>query len=143
MADPRQSEKEWEANDPVVGANTTAQDEPVASPTGITDEEKEAMANLDKDDSSQQITPTPSKLSEVIVEQPASTTSPKPTKKKWQFNPLKWNPPPVPEKRQVSREYTAGFFSKLVFQWMQPIMSVSAQPLNKLIFEFLLGFRLG
>lgn len=46
-------------------------------------------------------------------------------KKPWhkRLNPLRWGPvPPVPEQREVSREYGAGFFSKLFFQWQQPIM---------------------
>ena len=41
------------------------------------------------------------------------------------LNPLKRNPPQVPSKRQPSREYTANFFSKLTFQWISPLMSVS------------------
>ncbi|KAH7033322.1 ATP-binding cassette transporter protein YOR1-like protein [Microdochium trichocladiopsis] len=40
-------------------------------------------------------------------------------------NPLRWGKvPPIPDERQVSREYTAGFWSKLTFQWMAPIMNV-------------------
>lgn len=48
-------------------------------------------------------------------------------RKPWykKMNPLKWRaPPPVPETRAVSREYTAGFLSQLYFQWVSPIMSV-------------------
>ena len=48
-------------------------------------------------------------------------------KKPWykKTNPLKWGaPPPVPETRGVSREYTASFVSQLYFQWMAPMMSV-------------------
>jgi len=56
------------------------------------------------------------------------TTEPK-TKKKLplskRLNPLKRNPPPVPTERQQSREYTANIFSKLTFQWISPLMSVS------------------
>jgi ATP-binding cassette, subfamily C (CFTR/MRP), member 1 len=51
-------------------------------------------------------------------------------KKKWykRLNPLKRSiKPPVPQERQVSREYTAGFFSLLTFQWMAPLMSVGYQ----------------
>ena len=41
------------------------------------------------------------------------------------MNPLRWGGiPPVPEERIVSREYKAGFFSKLIFQWMAPFMTV-------------------
>jgi len=43
--------------------------------------------------------------------------------KRW--NPLKRKPPPVPEVRGQSREYTASFFSMLTFQWVTPIMTVS------------------
>ncbi|KAJ1329416.1 ATP-binding cassette subfamily C (CFTR/MRP) member 1 [Microdochium nivale] len=40
-------------------------------------------------------------------------------------NPLRWGKvPPIPEERQVSREHGAGFWSKLTFQWMAPIMDV-------------------
>jgi ATP-binding cassette subfamily C (CFTR/MRP) protein 1 len=48
--------------------------------------------------------------------------------KKWykKLNPLKWGTiPPVPEERQVSREYNAPFLSLIYFQWVAPIMSVS------------------
>ncbi|KAK2024466.1 ABC transporter [Colletotrichum zoysiae] len=39
-------------------------------------------------------------------------------------NPLRWGGiPPVPEEKILSREYKAGFFSLLTFQWMAPIMS--------------------
>ena len=41
-------------------------------------------------------------------------------------NPMRWGKiPPVPEKRTVSREYNASFLSKVYFQWMSPLMSVS------------------
>ncbi|KFA61277.1 hypothetical protein S40285_05521 [Stachybotrys chlorohalonatus IBT 40285] len=40
------------------------------------------------------------------------------------LNPLKWgDAPPLPEERMVSREYNAGFFSKLTFEWMSPLMT--------------------
>ena len=42
------------------------------------------------------------------------------------MNPLRWGGiPKVPDEPLVSREYPAGFFSKLTFQWMTPLMSVS------------------
>jgi ATP-binding cassette, subfamily C (CFTR/MRP), member 1 len=44
------------------------------------------------------------------------------------LNPLKRkNVPPVPKAREVSREYNAGFFSKLYFQWMAPLMDAGYQ----------------
>lgn len=50
-------------------------------------------------------------------------------KKPWykNLNPLRWGGiPPVPETRKVSREYNAPFLSLVYFQWMAPMMSVSA-----------------
>lgn len=42
------------------------------------------------------------------------------------LNPMRWGAiPEVPQERTVSREYQAGFFSKLTFQWMNPLMAVS------------------
>ena len=38
-------------------------------------------------------------------------------------NPFKWNPPPVPKERMISREHSANFFSLLTFQWMAPMMT--------------------
>ncbi|KAI0999171.1 ABC-type transporter [Podosphaera aphanis] len=48
-------------------------------------------------------------------------------KRHWhnQMNPFKWGKvPPVPDQRTVSREYDAGFFSILYFQWITPLMAV-------------------
>ncbi|RDA88362.1 hypothetical protein CP532_5604 [Ophiocordyceps camponoti-leonardi (nom. inval.)] len=40
------------------------------------------------------------------------------------INPLRWGSiPAVPDAPIVSREYTAGFFSKLTFTWMTPLMT--------------------
>jgi ATP-binding cassette subfamily C (CFTR/MRP) protein 1 len=50
----------------------------------------------------------------------------KDTRSRWKrWNPLKRKPPPIPEIRGVSREYTANFWSMLTFQWVTPIMTVS------------------
>ncbi|KAM0335769.1 hypothetical protein ACHAQA_000819 [Verticillium albo-atrum] len=59
----------------------------------------------------------------------ATTTAsrpPPPEKKPWYKtpNPLRWGSiPPVPQERGESKEYHAGFFSLLIFQWMGPLMS--------------------
>ncbi|KAJ3569157.1 hypothetical protein NPX13_g6177 [Xylaria arbuscula] len=51
------------------------------------------------------------------------TTPPKPWYKT--PNPLRWGSiPPVPKERQESAEARAGFFSRLTFQWMAPLMNV-------------------
>lgn len=45
------------------------------------------------------------------------------------MNPLRWGGVPmVPDERPVSREYRASFLSKLTFQWMTPLMTVSLAP---------------
>lgn len=42
------------------------------------------------------------------------------------LNPLRWGRiPEVPEERIVSREYGASLLSKLTFEWMTPLMTVS------------------
>lgn len=56
------------------------------------------------------------------------TSVPAASKKPWYKtpNPLLWGPvPPVPKEKQESREASAGFFSKLTFQWIAPLMDVS------------------
>ena len=48
-------------------------------------------------------------------------------KRKWaeRLNPLKRKrKPPIPKQREVSHEHQAGFFSKLTFHWMAPLMKV-------------------
>jgi ATP-binding cassette subfamily C (CFTR/MRP) protein 1 len=48
------------------------------------------------------------------------------------LNMLKNNPPPIPKEREVCPEYTAGFLSRLSWQWMQPLMRVGyKRPLEK------------
>jgi ATP-binding cassette, subfamily C (CFTR/MRP), member 1 len=126
--DPRLVEKEWEANDPIVGANTTSQDEPISTEPG-TPIEKE----IEKDSSSEAdekkldrnaIIPVMSRRSVVTSNNPESEIDAMQTKKSW--NPLKRNPPPVPEERLPSAEFSAGWFSRLTFQWMNPLMTVRA-----------------
>lgn len=42
------------------------------------------------------------------------------------LNPLRWGPiPSIPTEPIVSREAKAGFWSKLTFTWMGPLMTVS------------------
>lgn len=55
----------------------------------------------------------------------ATATGRLPEQKPWykQPNPLRWGKtPPVPQEREVSPEYKAGFFSTLTFQWIAPLM---------------------
>ncbi|KAK2767541.1 hypothetical protein FQN54_003698 [Arachnomyces sp. PD_36] len=66
--------------------------------------------------------------SETVTTNDAESMAPaKPQPKaKWyrKINPLRLRRiPPVPEERQVSKEYGAGFFSVVTFQWMSSIMT--------------------
>jgi ATP-binding cassette, subfamily C (CFTR/MRP), member 1 len=130
MADVRREEKEWEANDPTVGANTTAQDELIETEPGTPiekDAEKDSSSEADDKKVHQDvIRQVMSTRSVATSNNPESMIDAQPVKRSW--NPLKWNPPPVPKERQVSREYTAGRLSRLVFQWMQPLMTVRPVP---------------
>ncbi|KAI6782442.1 Oligomycin resistance ATP-dependent permease-like protein [Emericellopsis cladophorae] len=50
----------------------------------------------------------------------------KPVDRPWyrKLNPLRWGGiPPLPEEREVSREAKAGFWSRLTFSWMTPLMT--------------------
>ncbi|KAL9471438.1 hypothetical protein ACSS6W_009379 [Trichoderma asperelloides] len=49
------------------------------------------------------------------------------------LNPMRWGAiPEIPKERIVSREYQAGFFSRLTFQWMNPLMTAGyKRPLDK------------
>ncbi|KAI1180948.1 P-loop containing nucleoside triphosphate hydrolase protein [Nemania sp. FL0916] len=63
----------------------------------------------------------------VITRTTTRASVPTASKKPWYKtpNPLLWGPiPPVPKVKQESREASAGFFSKLTFQWMAPLMDV-------------------
>lgn len=78
----------------------------------------------------------------------ATTTTPSQAsaKKPWykKLNPLGWGtPPPVPEARVPSREHQAGFFSKLTFQWMTQLMTVSNTDLHHILRPLLMGITDG
>lgn len=138
-------------NDPAAAVSTTNHDEPVNSDLDISDSEREFVRigkndeDLRDDDGIEVIGGTGAGSGSVSakgkqslaraksyattasatsrIEEEQEVVKRKPWYKK--TNPLKWGtPPPVPESSGVSREYTAGFVSKLYFQWMSPMMSV-------------------
>ena len=56
--------------------------------------------------------------------------SEEPVKRSWvsKINPLRWGPvPPIPEEKVVSKEYGAGWWGRLTFSWMTPLMTVSGR----------------
>jgi ATP-binding cassette subfamily C (CFTR/MRP) protein 1 len=124
-------EKDVKELDPVgIAANTTLHDEPVAEDRDSSSEDEVEKA-LDPEKHAERTTQT-RELTQVqtnatgITDITTTTDSPKEKRSRWKrWNPLKRNPPPLPEKRGVSREYTAGVWSRLTWQWVTPIMSVS------------------
>ncbi|KAF6841727.1 ABC transporter family protein [Colletotrichum plurivorum] len=86
--------------------------------------EKDAGSEVDEKGTRPELKTTKSHATDTSVA--TTTTRRQPESKPWYKtpNPLRWGGvPPVPEERIVSREYKAGFFSQLTFQWMAPLMS--------------------
>ncbi|KAF6817296.1 Oligomycin resistance ATP-dependent permease YOR1-like protein 1 [Colletotrichum sojae] len=86
--------------------------------------EKDAGPEVDEKGTRPELKTTKSHATDTSVA--TTTTRRQPESKPWYKtpNPLRWGGvPPVPEERIVSREYKAGFFSQLTFQWMAPLMS--------------------
>ena len=131
-------EKAYGPTDPIAASNATETDEPLdvdgkekdlidsspgdtSSHSGSEEEEhtgEEKRADLQQTRSYATTTSAVTRT-ESNVEQP---------NKRWykKLNPLRWGGiPPVPETRQVSREYNAPFLSLVYFQWMAPLMTVS------------------
>lgn len=124
----KEKELEWRMQDQQVAAQQPKEYEPIVSePLETAAVEKDIEANTTTRGNLSRFQSAASGVSEYSDELSSSTKSAK-SKKKWykNVNPLKWGPkPPVPEIREVSREYHAGLFSRLTFQWMSPIMTVS------------------
>jgi hypothetical protein len=120
-----EDEKDWEQKNPVgVATNSAEHHEAEPSDSDSSPDEVE----FEKQESN--ILPTAVRTqttSTEITTGSDKTTEPENQKPPWskRLNPLKRNPPPVPKERQSSREYSANFFSKLTFQWISPLMSVS------------------
>ena len=134
---PLGDEKDWVANDPVgVATNSAQRDEPDSeaesgdsdgSPNEI-DLEKQKQLDQKKSElpALSRLQTQASQLTQVTTrpEEPQQQTR----KLTWsqRINPLKRHPPPVPTERSVSREYSANIFSKITFQWVNPLMTVSS-----------------
>lgn len=134
----RGQEKEYGPTDPVAASSATETDEPL----DLDGEEKdfiEITTPLDSASHSLSENEHVEKDKKPALQHTksyATTTSAvtrtesnvEPPKKPWYkyYNPLRWGKiPPVPETRQVCREYNAPFLSLVYFQWMAPLMSVS------------------
>ncbi|KAF2112460.1 ABC multidrug transporter-like protein [Lophiotrema nucula] len=125
-----EKEKQWRLNDTEVAPGATKQYESiVAGPTA--GDEKDLEVDIEKRSTRGELSRLQSTQSGVSdFSDDTSTTKSASKKKPWhkKLNPLKWRKPiPVPETRQVSREYQASFLSRLSFQWMAPLMDVGYQ----------------
>ena len=120
-------EKEWRLNDQEVAAESTRDSEPVATePLEAVGTEKELEKELEvgPEKLTSRFESGITDFSDDVVDAKSEASG----KKKWyrRLNLLKRRKKPaIPETRQVSREYHAGFLSLLTFQWMAPLMSVS------------------
>ncbi|KAJ4344427.1 ATP-binding cassette transporter yor1 [Didymosphaeria variabile] len=134
-----EKEIDWRLQDPEAAAENPKQYEPIVSePLETAEVEKNLEANADKHSTRggplSRLQSAQSGVSEWSSEL-SDTKSSASGSKKWykKINPLKWGKKPrVPETRLPSREYSAGFFSRLTFQWMAPLMTVGyKRPLEK------------
>ena len=146
MADGANTGKELECSDPVAAAQAPMATDPVTTTT-LENLATESQATLrpesqqqeDKvkyqEDSDGDVTPYRTSTSATTTSDmsvtSADTIQTAPLKvKPWykRLNPLKRSTkPPFAKERATSREYQAGFFSLLTFQWMAPLMSLGYQ----------------
>ncbi|KAF2474597.1 multidrug resistance-associated protein 5 [Lindgomyces ingoldianus] len=126
-------EKDWRLNDTEVVAESKKEYGPIVTePLETVGTEKELKANIEKRSTRGNLSRLQSSTSGVtdFSDDVSSAKSSRSAKKKWykRMNPLKWGAkPPIPDSRQVCREYNAGWFSLLTFQWMAPLMTVGYQ----------------
>ena len=131
MADPGQEKQYERPADPGADTDIAHQDEPV----DVDGKEKEYLAINTEKGTDNGGTATKGRATLQQTKSYATTASavsqisqPIQQKQPWfkTINPLRWgNPPPVPETRGVSKEYSASFLSMLYFGWVGPLMSVS------------------
>jgi ATP-binding cassette subfamily C (CFTR/MRP) protein 1 len=127
MAEPGE-EKDHKITDPIGGVNSTNRAEPLAAEEqqpDLGDEKETTLDNIVK--TQPPLKHSKSYVTTTSVVSGATESSVEAKQKPWykQLNPMRWGaPPPVPQTRQVSREYTAGFLSLMTFQWMAPLMTV-------------------
>jgi len=130
--DENEKEKDFGLVDPQAAAENPTEYEPIRTEPTEKDVEKtgdghSARGRLARLQSS---TSAYSEASDSESNATRSIRKRKPFYKRLNF--LKNNPPPIPKERDVCPEYTASFFSRLSWQWMQPLMRVGyKRPLEK------------
>ncbi|KAI1391160.1 ATP-binding cassette transporter protein YOR1-like protein [Hypoxylon trugodes] len=124
-------DKETKPADPQADVNNTANSEPATPISVFIDPEEEIRRHGEPEEKRVEREELKHTQSYATDTSAVTRTTTRPSlsagKKPWYKtpNPLRWGSiPPVPKEREVSREYNAGFLSKLTFQWMAPLMSV-------------------
>lgn len=118
-------EKEYKSTDPIGDSNSTNRAELPAVEVDPSDSNETTLENIVKTRPPLEHSKSYATTTSVVSGVTESSIEVK--HKPWYktLNPLKWGaPPPVPQVRQVSREYTASFLSLMYFQWMAPLMTV-------------------
>ncbi|KAI1864810.1 uncharacterized protein JN550_008630 [Neoarthrinium moseri] len=130
MAASSSNEKELKPVDPQAAVNTTNDSEPASPISPVEDPEEEIRRKEEPEEKRaerEEIRRTQSHATDASVLTRTTTgTSVPPKSKPWykQPNPMRWGrTPPVPKERGESTEYKAGFFNKLTFHWMGPLMN--------------------
>ena len=144
MANDEGKDKEYLSTDPIGAAHATYTTEPVITPgleaivtdshSSISDYEKrkhgEELQEQKVESEGIPATRAITTATTVSAVTTRSTEAPPLPKKPWykRLNPFKDSKkPPIPKERIISREYRAGFFSLLTFQWMAPLMELGYQ----------------
>jgi ATP-binding cassette, subfamily C (CFTR/MRP), member 1 len=124
MAEPSE-EKEYKTTDPIGDSNSTNRAESLTAEVDPSDSKETTLKNIVRTRSP--LEHSKSYVTTTSVVSGVTESSIEVKQKPWYktLNPMKWGaPPPVPQMRQVSREYTANFLSLMTFQWMAPLMTV-------------------
>ena len=127
MAEPGE-EKKYKTTDPIGDSNSTSRAEPLPAEEQLLDPGDSKETTLENIVKTQPpLEHLKSYATNISVVSGVTESSIEVKQKPWYktVNPMKWGaPPPVPQERQVSREYTANFLSLMTFQWMAPLMTV-------------------
>lgn len=124
--------EELEPVDPAAAVNATHDEEEAITPVSPVQDPEDEIRRQEEDHEKraerEEIRRTQSTATDLSVLTRTTTGASAPPKSKpWykQPDPLKWGRiPPIPEERGESREYRAGWLSRLTFQWMAPLMMV-------------------
>jgi ATP-binding cassette subfamily C (CFTR/MRP) protein 1 len=133
-----EKEKEWRTSNLDTKPEHTKEYKPIVTePLQVVGSEKDLGGDIERRSTRGNLSRLQSGTSgySETSEDVSDTKSSVSANKKWyrKLNPLKRSKkPPVPESREVCREYQASLFSRITFQWMAPLMTVGYQrPLEK------------